>query len=88
MTGVIIGGGVLLALLALLYVSDRRAKRAGHSMRTDFDMSYDAITQHQPDTAPGHSSVPDMKNRHRPNGDGPDEAPKPRGVARLKRRRD
>jgi hypothetical protein len=42
MTGVIIGSGVLLVLLALLYRSDRRAKRAGHTMRSDVDISYDS----------------------------------------------
>jgi hypothetical protein len=35
MNGVIIAGGVL---FALLHVSDRRAKRAGDTMRTDVDI--------------------------------------------------
>jgi hypothetical protein len=88
MTGLFIAGGVVLVVLALLYRSDRRAKRAGHVMRADFDMSYDALTQHEPDVVPGHSTGPDMKHRHRPGSDQSAETPRPRGVARLKRQRD
>jgi len=87
-TGVIIGGGVLLALLVLLYLSDRRAKRAGHTMRTDVDISYDGLAPRGDDPTVARSAGPDLKNRQRSNDDERDIAPKRRGVARLKRRRD
>jgi hypothetical protein len=88
MTGVIIGSGVLLVLLALLYRSDRRAKRAGHTMRSDVDISYDGLAPRGDDPTVARSTGPDMKNRQRSNDDERDIAPKRRGVVRLKRRRD
>jgi D-alanyl-D-alanine carboxypeptidase len=70
MTGWLIAGAVLLLLLLLLllglmYRSDRRAKRAGHAMRSGWDMMLDAT---RPSTirsiAPARG--PDMSHRHAP----------------------
>ncbi|MDQ1734946.1 MAG: hypothetical protein QOH56_1197 [Pseudonocardiales bacterium] len=64
MIGLIIVCSVVLVLLALLYRSDRRAKRAGHAMRTDFDTFYDPLTTYRPDVAPGQNAGPEQKHRH------------------------
>jgi hypothetical protein len=88
MIGVIIGGGVLFALLTLLHLADRRAKRAGHTVRTDVDISYDGLAPRGDDPTVAHSTGPDMKNRQRSHHDEQAKAPKRRGVIQLKSRRD
>jgi hypothetical protein len=86
MIGLIIVGSVVLVLLALLYRSDRCAKRAGHVMRTDFDTSYDSLTTHRPDIAPGQNAGPDLRHRHYPSDGDQGSAQRSRSPGRLKGR--